>query len=53
MSRLPLVLSCAILTVLAAGPSLADNSANSPEHIRAKSAPTARGEKPSPASVRA
>lgn len=49
MSRLPLVLSCAILTVLAAGPSLADNSANSPEHIRGKSAATARGANPSPA----
>lgn len=46
MSRLPLVLSCAITTVLAAGPSLADNAVNSPEHIRGKSAATARGANP-------
>jgi alkaline phosphatase len=46
MSRLPLVLSCAIVTVLAAGPSLADNAVNSPEHIRGKSAPSARSANP-------
>ena len=39
MSRLPLVLSCAIVTALAATPALAEN----PEHIRGKSAATAHG----------
>jgi alkaline phosphatase len=46
MSRLPLVLCCAIVTVLAAGPSLADN----PEHIRGKSA-AARAATPSTAAT--
>ena len=61
MYRLPLVLSCAIVTVLAAGPSLAANAANSnasnsnaassPEHIRGKSASTARGTPPTAATA--